>query len=170
MLTRVPSDLTDVARRRVLLGAAAAPLMLVATGCTDEPAPQVVVDPDREALEAAYGVEDQLGRLLTQWTSSPDEARTRADAVIGQHLDALSASLGGVLGGEPLPTASPPESDPAASPDASTATTTDLVRALDDAADAHSRALRTASAPISPLLASIAASDAALAASLRGGR
>lgn len=158
MLTRVPVALNPVTRRRVLMGAAVAPLVVVATGCTEEPADVVAVDPDRQALEAAYLVEDGLRASLARWAAPFDDLEAAADAVVASHLAALNAALGDELA-TTIPT-----------PDSSAAeTTADMIRAVDAAADAHSRSLGTASATISPLVASIAASDAALAAALRAG-
>ncbi len=161
MLTRVPPELTPMTRRRVLLGAAASPLLFVATACTEDPAPTVATDPDREALQAAYATEDELSSALTSWTAPRPEDKAAAVGIVAQHLEALSTSLGGASSLESTASASASASSPAE-------TTATVIRRLDAAADEHSRALRTSSAEISPLLASIAASDASLAASLRG--
>ena len=157
MLTRVPPELTPMTRRRVLLGAAVSPLLVVATACTEDPPPTVAPDPDREALQAAYLTEDELRSALTGWASSRADAKAAAVGVVDQHLQVLSTSLGGAPSLESTASASNPAE-----------TTATVIRRLDAAADEHSKALRTSGAQVGPLLASIAASDAALAASLRG--
>lgn len=158
MLTRVPPELTPMTRRRVLLGAAVSPLLFVATACTEDPPPTVAPDPDRDALQAAYVTEDQLRSALTSWAAPRGDDKAAAVGIVDQHLEVLSTSLGGASSPERTSSAS-------AGPAETTAT---VIRRLDAAADEHSKALRTSSAQIGPLLASIAASDAALAASLRG--
>ena len=156
MLTRVPPEVTPVTRRRVLMGAATAPVLLLATACTEEPVAPVAPDPDRDALQAAFDIEGGLLAALSSWTAPSGDDKTAVLQVIESHIDALRTSLGSQ------------QSSGSASPSSPAESTVSVTRMLDAAADEHSRALRTASPPISPLLASIAASDAALAASLRG--
>ena len=158
MLTRVPPELSPMTRRRVLLGATVSPLLLVATACTEDPPPTVAPDPDREALQAAYVTEDELRSALTNWAAPRAADKAAAVGIVDQHLEVLGTSLGGASSPERTASAS-------AGPAETTAT---VIRRLDAAADEHSKALRTSGAQIGPLLASIAASDAALAASLRG--
>jgi hypothetical protein len=159
MLTRVPPELSPMTRRRVLLGATVSPLLLVATACTEDPPPTVAPDPDREALQAAYVTEDELRSALTNWAAPRAADKAAAVGIVDQHLEVLGTSLGG---------ASSPERTASASASSPAETTATVVGRLDAAADEHSKALRTSGAQIGPLLASIAASDAALAASLRG--
>jgi hypothetical protein len=149
-------------------GAGAAALSTLGlAGCTDqvEPAPP---DPDRVALEQALAVEASLLAVLSAWE---DGGATALDAVevVDQHVQVLRAALG--ASPSPSPTEPSPPSQPSPTePSAADPSTADVQRGIDDAADAHSAALRTASAGVSPLLASLAASDAALAAWLRSPR
>ena len=144
-----------------LLGATVSPLLLVATACTEGPPPTVAPDPDREALQAAYVTEDELRSALTNWAAPRAADKAAAVGIVDQHLEVLGTSLGGASSPERTASASASASSPAE-------TTATVVGRLDAAADEHSKALRTSGAQIGPLLASIAASDAALAASLRG--
>ncbi len=165
MLARVfPSGSSPVTRRRLLVGAAGVPLLLSASACTQDPADDLPVDPDREALEAAYEVEAATLASLEGWslkandsTVTPTEART----VINAHISALAMALSAT------PSAAPSSSGSESYELVPTLSTAQTAAVLDSAADDHTRALRSASPEISPLLASIAASDAALAAALR---
>jgi hypothetical protein len=155
---------TPVTRRRVLLGVAGAPLalaVLTVSSCTEDPPAAPAPDPDREALESARGVENELRATILTWTAEPAEQSTALTVVDG-HLSALDVALGAAsaatMSGSPVPSAS--------SADLPTSTAT-LVTRLDVAVDEHTMALRSASPQISPLLASIAASDAALGAAVR---
>jgi hypothetical protein len=171
MLTAVHSPVggstSRPSRRRVLRGAAMLPVtgaMAVLGGCTED-APPAEPDPDRVHLEAARDVESQTLQALIADGPTPDAA-TDASAVLQSHIDALDAALRTA----PSPAASSTDSLsglPSASP--TEPANGAAVQALDAAATSHTRALRTASAAITPLLASIAASDAALAAALRRG-
>jgi hypothetical protein len=163
MLARVfPSVPAPVTRRRVLVAVAGFPLLLSASACSEDAPVDLPADPDREALEAAHEVEAEALSSLAGWTPGSDDsgiAPAEARAVIGAHLAALAAAL---------------SSTPSATPSASesnelvpTLSTAQVVTVLDSAADDHTRALRDASPEISPLLASIAASDASLAAAIR---
>ena len=163
MLIRVhPSVPASVTRRRVLLGAVGGSLLLSTGACTDDPPVEPPIDPDRVALEAALELEAAALVSLQGWSASAgDRAVTQADAlaVVSAHVTALGAALG------TTPSASPSPSDSYEL--VPTLSTGQAVALLDDAASDHTRSLRTASAPISPLLASVAASDAALAAAIR---
>jgi hypothetical protein len=170
MLTRVfPSGSAPVTRRRLLVGAVGVPLLLSASACTEDAPADLPADPDRDALQAARDVEAATLVSLENWPAedvgssavTPAAART----VVSAHVDVLDQTLGQPLG-QPLsraPTASGAESYELDR----TLSTGQVVALLDSAADAHTRALRGASPEISPLLASIAASDAALAAAIR---
>ncbi|HEX5017753.1 MAG TPA: hypothetical protein VFX15_09225 [Actinomycetes bacterium] len=154
-----------VTRRRVLVGAVAVSVVpFGASGCTsgnDEP----VTDPDRLALESALNVEVTLHRTLqglARGDAATQDAATQGVQAVDAHVTALSTALNEALEASPSSSAS-------GTPEETTTTVGDAVRAADHAADQHRRALRSASAEISPLLASIAASDAAVAALLRSG-
>ncbi len=166
MLTRVfPSGSAPVTRRRLLVGAVGVPLLLSASACTEDAPAELPADPDRDALQAARDVEAATLVSLENWPAedvgssavTPAAART----VVSAHVDVLDQTL-----------SQPPSRAPTASRSESyeldrTLSTGQVVALLDSAADDHTRALRGASPEISPLLASIAASDAALAAAIR---
>lgn len=165
MLVRVlPLDPAAPMRRQVLLGAVGAPLLLIIGGCTDQPAVEVAPDPDRQTLEATEEIEAETLSALAGWSDGADNSavsRDEARSVISAHIAALATAL-----------SAPPSTAPSSSESESyelvpTLSTAQAVAALDSAADEHTRALRSASAEISPLIASIAASDAALAAAIR---
>jgi hypothetical protein len=172
MLIRVlPPVPASVTRRRVLLAAAGGPLVFSIGACTDDPPVEPPADPDREALEAAREVEMTALASIEEWW--PDVAESsitapNASAVVGAHVIALDDALSAT----PTPAVQPQTPSPSPSPSLSmelvpAPSTAQVVALLDDAARQHTRALRTASPEISPLLASIAASDAALAAAIR---
>ena len=152
--------------RRALLRVAGtgvpAGLLLAVAGCTEEEASPPPPDPDRSALENALAVEEQLRDVVSALPPDRQGAvAAEAVGVVGAHLEVLRSALG-----ESTPS-------PSGSPSPSTASPTDLVEVLaatDVAVDSHTAALRQASSATSPLLASLAASDAALAALIRGAR
>jgi hypothetical protein len=157
----------------MLLGAASMPLLVA--GCTSGAGDTVdtdgsVPDPDRSALENALDIEQTLYLVVGNVTSGGRDI-VRALFAVSAHLRALDTALGqpasvvAALEGirTPLPTASPSPSQSSGRPP----TVEQAVRAADRAVNAHVRALRSASATVTPLLASIAASDAAIAAFLR---
>jgi hypothetical protein len=159
----------------MLLGAASMPLLVA--GCTSGAGDTVdtdgsVPDPDRSALENALDIEQTLYLVVGNVTSGGRDI-VRALFAVSAHLRALDTALGqpasvvAVLEGirTPLPTASPSPSPSQSS--GRPPTVEQAVRAADRAVNAHVRALRSASATVTPLLASIAASDAAIAAFLR---
>ncbi|MCZ3390199.1 MAG: hypothetical protein LH645_14035 [Actinomycetia bacterium] len=160
MFPPVPASLT---RRRLLLGAVGAPLLLSIGACTDDPPVDLPTDPDRAALEAAQEVEAATRASLEGWPASADySAVTPADAsaVVSAHISALATALSMSPAALPSPSGSEPD---VLRP---TLSTSEVVAVLDAAASDHTRALRTASPEISPLLASIAASDATLATAI----
>ena len=169
MLTAVHPTLT---RRRLLVGGLCLPV-LATTACTDDPelAPP---DPDRLALEAALDVELALYLVVGNLKADVDDALMVSDAVEA-HVQALDSALrqspSMTFEVAPFDSASPaPSLSPSPSPSAQAFTTVEeAIRAADRAVNAHARALRSASAEITPLVASIAASDAAVAAYLRRG-
>ena len=137
--------------------------MLLAMGaCTEDPPVEPPADSDREALEAAREAEAAALAAMEGWEARTDAsavAPTEARTVVIAHVTALDDALSATPA--PSPTGSESlERVPAPS-------TEQVVALLDDAAGQHTRALRTSSPEISPLLASIAASDAALAAAIR---
>lgn len=164
MLTAM-SSLLD---RRALLRAAGAGLpagvLVAVSGCraqTPPPAP----DPDRVALQRALAVEEQLAVAVAGLP--PDRHPSLTDTaveVVDTHVQVLTSALG----------TTSPSASPAASPSAGSSPSStgldDVLTAAGAAADSHTFELRRASASISPLLASLAASDAALAALVRGAR
>jgi hypothetical protein len=118
--------------------------MAMAACTSDTSAP---VDPDRELLDSALEVERDL---LDAVAGGDTPAEASAQDAVREHIAALEQALGQSAALSTSPSVMAPPA-----------------RAADRAANAHTRALRTASAPISPLLAAIAASDAAIAATLR---
>ncbi len=169
MLIRVfPPVPASMTRRRLLLGGLGASLLLSVSACTEDPPADLPTDPDRDALEAAKGLEVTTLASLAGWTAGDDDSAvtpTRARAVVGAHISALATALS-----TPPTTSAPPTPVPSGSESflpAPVDFTKQVVAALDAAASDHTRALRTASPQITPLLASIAASDAALAAAIR---
>lgn len=150
---------------------------LLVAGCTSGAGDTVdtdgsVPDPDRSALENALDIEQTLYLVVGNVTSGGRDI-VRALFAVSAHLRALDTALGqpasvvAALEGirTPLPTASPSPSPSQSS--GRPPTVEQAVRAADRAVNAHVRALRSASATVTPLLASIAASDAAIAAFLR---
>jgi hypothetical protein len=157
-----PPVQASVTRRRVLLSAVGGPLLLSIGACTDDPPAQPPADPDREALQAARDVEAGALAAMVGWDTAADESSvtpTDARATVGAHVSALDKALTATP--TPTPTGSGDAYELLPSPDS-----WQVVVALRSAAKHHTRALRTASPEISPLLASIAASDAALAAAI----
>ncbi len=167
MLTAVHPTLS---RRRLLVGGLCLPV-LAATACTDDPE-QPPPDPDRVALETALEVELELYLVVGNLKTDGRDALMVSDAVEA-HVQALDTALGQppsmTVELAPVDSASPAAS-PSPTPTAQAFTTVEeAIRATDRAVNAHARALRSASAEITPLVASITASDAAVAAYLRGG-
>lgn len=151
--------------RRALLRVAgtgvSAGLVLAVTGCTEKAAPPPP-DPDRSALEDALAVEEQLRDVAA---ALPPDGRYAfaldAVGIVDAHLEVLRSALGESTpssSGSPSPSTAPPVD------------LADLLSATDAAVDSHTSALRQASPVVSPLLASLAASDAALAALVRDAR
>jgi hypothetical protein len=159
MLTAVPPR-PALSRRRLLLAGPAAALGALAA-CSEPEAPPI--DPDRVALESALAAEEVLAAAIAASTFDSPELRVQALAVSDRHVSELREALGAGSAGSasPAPSPSPTTAGP------STGSTDDLVRVLDQTADAHTRALRRAPASLVPFLASLAASDAALAAAVR---
>lgn len=170
MLARVlPAAFPPVTRRSLLAGTASLPLLLAASACTSDPPAALPPDPDRAALDAARDVEAELLDSLAGW-SEPGmllDKRTTSE-VLAAHLAALDTALGSSPA--PSPSSSSFDSDQLSQSMPAAIPTSTAVALVDAAARDHTRALRSASAAISPLLASIAASDAALAGALRRGR
>lgn len=153
-----------LSRRRAILGGLCLP-MLAATACTSDPE-QPPPDPDRVALESALDIELNLSMVMGNLKAEGLDA-LMAFGAVEAHVKALDTALGQppsvTAEVAPLGSASPSPSPP------TFASVEEGIRAADRAVNAHSRALRSVSAEITPLLASIAASDAAVAAYLRGG-
>jgi hypothetical protein len=161
MLAAMPTPLPRRAVLRVAGAAVPTGLLLAVAGCTGQASPPPE-DPDRSALEDALAVEEQLRDVVV---ALPPEQQRAVVAVavdtVEAHLDVLRSSLGDAT---PSPSVS---FSPSAGPPVGLV---DLLAATDAAVDSHTVALRQASPAISPLLASLAASDAALAALVRGAR
>jgi hypothetical protein len=156
-----------VHRRTVLLAPLAAVTGYLLVGCTDAATSPAPSDPEREALMNALNQEADLRQLASRWFEAGNTVvnpQTVA-AVLTTHVDTLARTL--------RATASPVTSTPvvpstAASPaDAPPVTADTLATAAFRTARSHRRTLMTFSAPAAQLLASIAASDVALATSLR---
>ncbi len=165
MLTAVPPR-PALSRRRLLLAGPAAALGALAA-CSEPEAPPI--DPDRVALESALAAEEVLAAAIAASTFDSPELRVQALAVSDRHVSELREALGAGSAGSasPAPSPSPTTAGPSTGSTGSTGSTDDLVRVLDQTADAHTRALRRAPASLVPFLASLAASDAALAAAVR---
>ncbi len=165
MLARVLSlGPAPVTRRVLLIGAVGIPMSLSVTACTGDAPVDLPADPDREALEAAQEVEVATLAALEGWPMDANDGtvtRAEVSSAISAHIAALVAALTSTPPAIPSPSGS---GSYALIPTLSTA---QVVAMLDSAASEHTRALRTASPEISPLLASIAASDAAVAAAIR---
>jgi hypothetical protein len=177
----VPVPLT---RRALLVGLAAG----ATAACTGSPSvlapsPPAAPTADQLAREAAIAREQELSRLSAVALAAypvMTAART-ALSYHAQHIRALSETL------RPSPSSSasvsssapPGSASPSVAARASestsrvtgsrAATARSLASALVDASDAHRSAVATASPDLARLLASIAGSDAALAAVLRQG-
>ena len=151
----------SLSRRTALWGALTLPLLVSA--CTNNEATPAA-DPDRIALEAALEVEQELLGVVERWNRS---GRLPVDAinVVNNHVSTLGIALG-KASPSPSPTGS---SSYLLVPGGPSVSTQAVIAAADSATNKHTRALRSASPTITPLIASIAASDAAIAAFLRGG-
>ncbi|HVQ87618.1 MAG TPA: hypothetical protein VMT88_05485 [Actinomycetes bacterium] len=160
---------SSVSRRAVLLSPALAAGSIVTAaalaGCTDE-APPVAIDPDRVALTAALVREQQLLNNAQAVARTERQSAIAAagmqqiEAVLTTHVETLTATLGGSTP-SPSTTLTTPELTP------QELTAQELARASDRVAQEHTRALRTVGDEPARLLASLAASDAALASFLR---
>lgn len=151
--------MSPVSRRTFLVAPVALAIGSSITGCTQAPAP-VLVDPDREALTVALGVEQEL--LLQSQTGPPlgrEVSRGEVLACVQTHINRLLDTLGSDT--TPVPTASSTTETPSRG-----TTSSDLSRAAAHAAASHTRASRSASPQTAQLLVSIAASDAAMAVAL----
>jgi hypothetical protein len=146
-----------VSRRAFL----AAPILVAigasVAGCTTPPAP-VADDPDRDALTQALATEE----ALLAWTKTWDQGSDLQKA-IGRVLNTHVATLTQTLGSSATPSTTPSPSTSAPSP----FTETDAFRrATLRAAAEHTKASRDAEPQTAQLLASLAASDAAIATAL----
>jgi hypothetical protein len=164
MLPAMPT----VSRRAFVISPVAAAGSLLASGltlgfvsaCTDEPA-LIPIDPDRVALLAAL---DRERNLLAQGASWQGDAvpATEVQRVLHIHVERLASTVRtSVTSTSPTPTSTPVVVVPS---------TLELAREADRVADEHTRSIPAAGAETAQLLASLAASDAALAAYLRMGR
>lgn len=135
--------------------------VLLVSGCRAQ-TPPPTPDPDRLALERALAVEEQLADAVA---GLPPDLRSPLTAteveVVDAHVQVLRSAL------DVASQSASPSASPSASLPPSSAGLDDVLTAADAATDSHTLALRRASASISPLLASLAASDAALAALVR---
>lgn len=169
MLTGVfAANPSPMSRRRLLLGAVSVPVVLTVGACTDDSPIELPADPERTALSAARVDEQVVRAALATWPGSEREGDVTALeglAIIDAHIAALDASLANATALAPSGSASASTSDHVVP----LVSTERVIELLHDAVTAHTRALRSATAQISPLLASIAGSDAALAAAIDGG-
>jgi len=159
-----------LSRRAVLL----TPLALAAgsslAACSDSPPEPAPVDPDRQALAAALDEEMTLQAMAHAWAPVSSAANPSAQ-VVATLLDVHVATLARTLS---VATSSPPPSASAAPTgsgpsEAPPVTTADLAHAAERAAGQHIRASRTVSPAAAQLMASLAASDSALARFLVAG-
>jgi hypothetical protein len=166
-------------RRSLLRIAATLPVVVCAwplAGCTsDSPEP---ADPDRESVEAALAAEEALAAAIASWPA----ASSYQTALVAAHTAVLRETLGMSSAPASAASSSPSTSATSAATSSTSSATTvsttgsttgsttsrsDVVRAANDTERSHLRALTSVSAAVSPLLASLAASDAALAESLQ---
>jgi hypothetical protein len=173
----------------MLLGAVSMPLL--ASGCTSNSGGSDGSTPgaDRVALQSALDVEKRLYLVVGNLSGTGRDGLQAFDAV-DAHVRALDTALGqppsfstefapppsspGLSASRSAtasPSLSPSSSSSPSSPGTSPRVTSidQAIRAADRAVNAHLRTLRSASAAITPLIASIAASDESIAAQLRGG-
>lgn len=127
--------------------------------CSDDPVP--TVDPqlraDHEALTSALELETALLGLADA------VAEPVAQSVLTAHVSALSRTLGVSQG------ASPVSPSPSTTPGTTASTRTELARQLRTVGGSHLAALPDVTGPVARLLASVGASDLALATALRIG-
>jgi hypothetical protein len=170
----VPAPLT---RRTLLAGLVAAGTTAACTGSSAPPAPPPRPTVDQLARAAAVARERELSRLASAALGAYP-AMTAARTALGfhaEHVRALSETL------TPSPTAThsasgsvrvsastgSPTTSASRTTGSRTATARSLAAALLEGADAHRSAAGGVSGDLARLLASIAASDSALAAVLR---
>jgi hypothetical protein len=152
----------QVPRRSVLLAPVALAAAAATAACTDTAPPPPPTDPDRVALEAAQTIEAELLGLAGRWSVAATGA-TRLATQVTDVLEAHLATLATTLGSTPVGT--PSASTTSAEPELVTSST--LAIAAARAAHAHTTSLRSTGGQAAQLLASIAASDSAIADALR---
>jgi len=155
-----------VSRRAfVILPAAGAGSLLLGLvpGCTDKPS-SVPVDPDRVALLAALERERSLLAQSLSWEGDAVPA-TEVRRVLQTHVERLASTVRAPV--TPTSTTTP---TPTSTSVVTVPSTFDLAREADRVADGHTQSIPAAGAETAQLLASLAASDAALAAYLRATR
>lgn len=150
--------MSSVSRRTVLVAPVALALGASVAGCTAPPAP-IAHDPDRDALDAALLLEQSLSSHAGTWTGGP-VSRESVIHVLDAHVTRLTQTLG--------PSASPTTPSPTTPPPTPSTSTQALRTAAARAATAHTKASQSAGPQTAQLLASLAASDAAIAAALGG--
>lgn len=150
--------MSSVSRRLVLTAPVALALGASVSGCTAPPAP-VAPDPDRDALDAALVIERSL-RSRAGTLTGGSVSRTSITRVLDTHISRLVETLG--------PSASSPSPSPSTPPPSPATTPRELQTATERAASAHTKVSQGAGPQTAQLLASLAASDAAIAAALGG--
>jgi hypothetical protein len=164
MLPAMPT----VSRRAFVISPVAAAGSLVASGltlglvsgCTDKPSP-IPIDPDRVALLAAFERERSLLAQSLLWDGEAVPA-AEVRAVLQTHVERLASTVSTPV--TPTSTATPTLTGSSVVTEPSTL---DLAREAGRVADEHTQSIPAAGAQTAQLLASLAASDAALAAYLR---
>lgn len=160
MLPAMPT----VSRRAFVISpvAAAGSLLTLGlvSGCTDKPS-AIPVDPDRVALLAALERERSLLAESLLWEGDA-VAAAEVHLVLQTHVERLADTVSTPV--TPTSTATP---TPTSTSVVTAPSTLDLAREADRVADGHTQSIPAAGAETAQLLASLAASDAAVAAYLR---
>ena len=160
MLPAMPT----VSRRAFVISpvAAAGSLLTLGlvSGCTDKPS-AIPVDPDRVALLAALERERGLLAQSLRWEGDEVPA-AEVHRVLQTHVERLADTVSTPVTPTSTATSPTPTTSVVTAP-----STLDVAREADRVADEHTQSVSAAGAETAQLLASLAASDAAVAAYLR---
>ena len=162
MLPAMPT----VSRRAFVISPVAAADSLLASGltfglvsgCTDKPS-AIPIDPDRVALLAALEREQSLLAQSLSWEGDAVPA-AEVHRALQTHVERLASTVSTSV----TPTATP---TPTSTSVVTSPSTLDLAREANRVADVHAQSIPAAGGETAQLLASLAASDAAIAAYLR---
>jgi hypothetical protein len=112
-------------------------------------------------VQEALAAEEALAAAIASWPA----ATSNETDLVTAHIAALRQTLG--MSATPTTSLSQPASPSASASTRSATSQSDVVRTAVATEQTHLRSLKSVSSSISPLLAALAASDAALAESLR---